>query len=190
MRTRLRIVDTARGAVAFLLFLLPKPSVEAEQRQQMVPRATRSTVGFQLLDSQGTMARHQRSRGGHSSELSLLVCLLTRFLSRQCHSRAASRQAVTRPTLSRPILCLIRSEGKGQRKSMLETEHSPTLLGPHGNRGANCPRRRPALRNFRYIAKRPRTEIDRRCCHPAAVSAEGRPNDSPRSLVWSCNLSR
>ena len=43
-RTRLRIVDTARGAVAFLLFLLPKPSVEAEQRQQMVPRATRSTV--------------------------------------------------------------------------------------------------------------------------------------------------
>jgi hypothetical protein len=30
----------ARGAVAFLLFLLPKPSVEAEQRQQMVPRAT------------------------------------------------------------------------------------------------------------------------------------------------------
>jgi hypothetical protein len=49
IRTRLRIVDTARGAVAFLLFLLPKPSVEAEQRQQMVPRATRSTVGFQLL---------------------------------------------------------------------------------------------------------------------------------------------
>jgi hypothetical protein len=43
MRTRLRIVHTARGAVAFLLFLLPKPSVEAEQRQQMVPRATRST---------------------------------------------------------------------------------------------------------------------------------------------------
>jgi hypothetical protein len=33
----------ARGAMAFLLFLLPKPSVEAEQRQQMVPRATRST---------------------------------------------------------------------------------------------------------------------------------------------------
>jgi glycosidase len=70
IRTRLRIVDTARGAVAFLLFLLPKPSVEAEQRQQMVPRATRSTVAFQLLDSQGTMARHQGgSRGGHSSEL-------------------------------------------------------------------------------------------------------------------------
>jgi hypothetical protein len=61
IRTRLRIVDTARGAVAFLLFLLPKPSVEAEQRQQVVPRATRSTVGFQLLDSQGTMARHQRT---------------------------------------------------------------------------------------------------------------------------------
>jgi hypothetical protein len=29
----------ARGVVAFLLFLLPKPSDEAEQRQQMVPRA-------------------------------------------------------------------------------------------------------------------------------------------------------
>jgi hypothetical protein len=91
------LVDTARGVVAFLLFLLPKPSVEAEQRQQMVPRATRSTVGFQLLDSQGTMARHQRSRGGHSSELSLLVCLLTRFLSRQCHSRAASRRLSRAP---------------------------------------------------------------------------------------------
>jgi hypothetical protein len=57
IRTRLRIVDTARGAVAFLLFLLPKPSVEAEQRQQMVPRATRSTVGFQLLDSQQPASR-------------------------------------------------------------------------------------------------------------------------------------
>jgi hypothetical protein len=71
IRTRLRIVDTARGAVAFLLFLLPKPSVEAEQRQQMVPRATRSTVGFQLLDSQGTSAMGagvtiawSRARGG------------------------------------------------------------------------------------------------------------------------------
>ena len=29
----------ARGVAAFLLFLLPKPSDEAEQRQQMVPRA-------------------------------------------------------------------------------------------------------------------------------------------------------
>jgi hypothetical protein len=60
IRTRLRIVHMARGAVAFLLFLLPKPSVEAEQRQQMVPRATRSTVCFQLLDSQGQWAGHQR----------------------------------------------------------------------------------------------------------------------------------
>jgi hypothetical protein len=34
----------ARGAVAFLLFPLPKPSVEAEQRQQMVPRALRPVV--------------------------------------------------------------------------------------------------------------------------------------------------
>jgi hypothetical protein len=66
IRTRLRIVDTARGAVAFLLFLLPKPSVEAEQRQQMVPRATRSTVGFQLLDSQGTMGRIREAAAADS----------------------------------------------------------------------------------------------------------------------------
>jgi hypothetical protein len=46
IRTRLCIVSAARGAVAFLLFLLPKPSVEAEQRQQMVPRVLiRSTIG-------------------------------------------------------------------------------------------------------------------------------------------------
>jgi hypothetical protein len=62
IRTRLRIVDTARGAVAFLLFLLPKPSVKAEQRQQIVPRATRSTVCFQLLDCPGTMARASERR--------------------------------------------------------------------------------------------------------------------------------
>ena len=37
----------ARGVVAFLLFLLPKPSDEAEQRQQMVPRA--HSVGRELL---------------------------------------------------------------------------------------------------------------------------------------------
>jgi hypothetical protein len=58
IRIRLRIVDTARGAVAFLLFLLPKPSVEAEQRQQMVPRATRSTVAghWNLIDGQTSPA--------------------------------------------------------------------------------------------------------------------------------------
>ena len=43
----------ARGVVAFLLFLLPKPSDEAEQRQQMVPRAhscasRRSRPGFRV----------------------------------------------------------------------------------------------------------------------------------------------
>jgi hypothetical protein len=36
-----RRYSVARGAVAFLLFLLPKLSDEAEQRQQMVPRALR-----------------------------------------------------------------------------------------------------------------------------------------------------
>jgi hypothetical protein len=50
IRTRLRIVGTARGAVVFLLFLLPKPSVEAEQRQQMVPRATRFRGGGECQD--------------------------------------------------------------------------------------------------------------------------------------------
>jgi hypothetical protein len=57
----LRIVDTARGAVAFLLFLLPKPSVEAEQRQQVVPRAP--TFGFELLDSQGNNGPASEKRG-------------------------------------------------------------------------------------------------------------------------------
>jgi hypothetical protein len=41
-----RRYSVARGAVAFLLFLLPKPSDEAEQRQQMVPRALRSFAGL------------------------------------------------------------------------------------------------------------------------------------------------
>jgi hypothetical protein len=41
-----RRYSVARGVVAFLLFLLPKPSDEAEQRQQMVPRALRSSRFF------------------------------------------------------------------------------------------------------------------------------------------------
>ena len=38
-RTTFWRYSEARGVAAFLLFLLPKPSDEAEQRQQMVPRA-------------------------------------------------------------------------------------------------------------------------------------------------------
>jgi hypothetical protein len=45
-----RRYSVARGAVAFLLFLLPKLSDEAEQRQQMVPRALR------LLDFLGRLS--------------------------------------------------------------------------------------------------------------------------------------
>jgi hypothetical protein len=78
IHTRLRIVDTARGAVAFLLFLLPKLSVEAEQRQQMVPRASRSTVGFQLLDSQETMARIREPRRPILIPIIILLVLLAR----------------------------------------------------------------------------------------------------------------
>jgi hypothetical protein len=58
-RTRLRIVDTARGAVAFLLFLLPKPSVEAEQRQQMVPRAPAQPFASNCWTAQGQWPGHQ-----------------------------------------------------------------------------------------------------------------------------------
>jgi hypothetical protein len=41
----------ARGVVAFLLFLLPKPSDEAEQRQQMVPRAHSIANGTSTLST-------------------------------------------------------------------------------------------------------------------------------------------
>jgi hypothetical protein len=47
--SRRRLCACNRGddiTVAFLLFLLPKPSDEAEQRQQMVPRALRSSRSF------------------------------------------------------------------------------------------------------------------------------------------------
>jgi hypothetical protein len=89
-RTRLRIVHMARGAVAFLLFLLPKPSVEAEQRQQMVPRATRSTVGFQLLREQWPGISEGRKPRLLATVRSYYEDDRCRFLSRQCRSRAVS----------------------------------------------------------------------------------------------------
>ena len=64
-----RVDIQARGAVAFLLFPLPKPSVEAEQRQQMVPRALLSS---RLLISCPPVSAHllrTRSSGRASTDV-------------------------------------------------------------------------------------------------------------------------
>jgi hypothetical protein len=71
----------ARGVVAFLLFPLPKPSVEAEQRQQMVPRALRPVLrsnpnprhGFFALAGLVAAAGHENIRALPRATVSLLT---------------------------------------------------------------------------------------------------------------------